>query len=101
MEGFALQFGLVFVVPVMVGLQMCDITLYKEFINGNNSKPMINVLTSDAIGAPAFEKLLSKGESYYYSNDGATVVKLENKLQAAYDAIFVNSNDYLPEKTRM
>ncbi|MBR4907976.1 MAG: hypothetical protein IKZ43_03065 [Acidaminococcaceae bacterium] len=98
MDGFAFQFGLVYIVPIMIGLLMCDINLYYEFINGKNCKPMIDILTSEVIRTSAFSRLLSKGEAYYQNTEGKTTVKLEDKLQSVYEAIFKDTNEYFQEE---
>ena len=98
MDGFAFQFGLLYIVPIMIGLLMCDINLYKDFIDGKNCKPMLDILTSETIRMSSFSRLLSNGEAYSQNIEGKTVVKLEEKLQAVYEAIFKDTNEYFQEE---
>lgn len=98
MDGFAFQFGLLYIVPIMIGLLMCDINLYNDFIDGKNCKPMLDILTSETIRMSSFSRLLARGEAYSQNNEGKTVVKLEEKLKAVYEAVFKDTNEYFQEE---
>lgn len=100
-EDTAFQFGLSYVVPIMLGLRMYDIKLYDEFINGKNSAPMIDILTDKDIDFNAFRNLLFQGEAYTKDNGQATVVRLEDKLQSAYEAVFVKPDSIYNNETHI
>lgn len=88
----AFQFGLRYIIPIIIGLRMYDIKLYDNFIHGKDNKQMIEILTSKEIGARAFASLLANGETYYQNISNATVVSLQDKLRDVYEAIFANPN---------
>ncbi|MDY3782149.1 MAG: P-loop NTPase fold protein [Candidatus Faecousia sp.] len=85
----SLQFAICYIIPIMIGLKICDSQRYKLFIEGKDYKPLIEI--SDAVHIRYFEELLNQGESYYQNNNEKdTVVSLENKLRNVYDAIFAD-----------
>lgn len=94
-NGRALRFGLMYIVPLMIGLNVHNREIYEQFISGKNYEPLISLLTSED---PYFYKeLLSNNETFDKDESGKTVVTFEEKLIAVYKALFAtdytNSNN--------
>ena len=87
-EGRGKQLLLMYVVPILVGLKIVDITLYNEFICGRNSKPFMDIYKDSDKGEWLAAGLLNANESFKVE-EGKTVVTIEQKIQQLYDAIFV------------
>lgn len=83
------NFCLEYLAPIIVGLFVYDITMYRYFTNGSDSSPLIELLADGEIGQFYFNKMLAKDEVY----DDHTLVTHENKLNEIYDAIFNTSYD--------
>lgn len=78
---------LMYIVPILVGLKIIDISLYDDFVNGKNSKPLMDVYKDSELGNWLVSKLLNRNESYE-EEEGKMMVTVEQKLQNLYDAIF-------------
>ncbi|HYE81665.1 MAG TPA: P-loop NTPase fold protein [Clostridia bacterium] len=85
------QFGLIYVVPIMIGLKICDPRRYSDFINGKDYSPLLEV--SDSLGEGFFYSLLSRTESFEENGEGKTVVSLDSKFKEIYNALFVTNYD--------
>lgn len=86
--GRGLQFGLIYVVPIMIGLKICDSRRYSDFINGRDYTPLLEI--ANILRDWDFYRLLSRTESFEENDDGKTVVSLESKLKELYNILFVN-----------
>ena len=84
----ALQFALYYIVPIMLGLKVSDVERYKNFIEGGDYTPLLEL--ANALNISYFYKLLARDETFDQSEESntVTVVKLETKLQDVYEAIF-------------
>ncbi|WP_312048263.1 KAP family P-loop NTPase fold protein [Anaerotignum sp.] len=87
-DGRGLQFGLIYVVPIMIGLKICDSRRYSDFINGRDYTPLLEI--ANILRDWDFYRLLSRTESFEENDDGKTVVSLESKLKELYNILFVN-----------
>lgn len=79
-------FCLYYVVPLMIGLKMTNISEYMRFIQGKNSAPLIEI-------CKLFEnhvlRLLSNQEKFYNPRtNGETVADVSEKVQQVYEALF-------------
>lgn len=82
----ALQFGICYIVPIMIGLKICDTQRYENFIHGQDYVPMIEV-------ADYLEK---KYRPIYYIEDmlfssdevNESADAQEKKLKEVYDVLF-------------
>ena len=94
-DGRGLQFCILCLVPIMIGLKISDETRFSAFINGKDSSPVIEILGSGDIGKSIFSQLLGYNESYteVKADKPVKIVKLEDKLNAVYDALFINKYD--------
>lgn len=86
-DGKARHFLLTYVVPIVVGLKLTNITLYDEFLFGKNSKPFFDIYLNSSIGERMVEKSLNRDECLV-AEEGKILVTAEQKLQQLYDAIF-------------
>lgn len=98
-EGRALQFSLLYIVPIMIGLKVSDTKLYSAFINGKNYEPLIEM--SESLGTRFFEELLENNESYDDQDTSKSLVTLEAKLKAVYEALFVGVSSEGVYRTRI
>lgn len=88
-DGRGLQYGLTYVVPIMIGLKICDSRRYSDFINGKDYTPLLEV--SDSLREGFFDGMLSRTESYKENDEGKTVVSLDSKFKELYNALFVTN----------
>ncbi len=89
LDGDALSLHII--VPIIIGLRMANMTLYYDFINGKNSKPLIDIMEGGDIGSSICSMLLEQNETYdeEHHTDEQIVVSLADKLNQAYNALFV------------
>lgn len=87
-EGKGKQLLMIYIVPLLVGVKMVDISLYNEFTCGRNSKPLMDVYLDSDRGERLAASLLNRNESFE-KEEGKIVVTIKDKLQQLYDAIFV------------
>ena len=69
-DGNTKFFLLIYIIPILEGLKIVDISLYDEFVNGENSKPIMDIYKESDVGDWMASKLLNDDESY---------VKIEGK----------------------
>ena len=77
-----------YIVPLLVGLKMMNISLYDDFVGGKNSNPLKEVYINTEVGKWLAERLLNRDEAYE-KTEGKQLITFEQKLQKLYDAIFV------------
>lgn len=51
---------LMFIVPILIGLKMVDISLYDAFVIGNNSKSLMDVYLNSQLETWVVSKLLNR-----------------------------------------
>lgn len=99
-DGKALQFSILCIVPVIIGLRISDHSEYVSFIEGKNSEPLLDVLQSHNIAISLCNSLLDNNETYDEARGSETkkVVQLKDKLQQVYEALFIHDfeKDYTP-----
>ena len=101
-EGLATQFCTLYIVPLLIALEISDVTSYNQLISGRNPEKLIELLecmNSNYKGH--FRELLSRNEIYNTAPEseqqGKEIVTIKEKAVAAYKAIFVKdytSYDY-------
>jgi len=88
-----LLFAITYFVPIILGLQMTDITAYKNFVTGTSSGPMIKILTSSRINLNQYW-FLDYNETYDKINrtiqgrDGNKPIAIEDRLEEIYTIAF-------------
>lgn len=86
-DGMAIQFGLLYIIPIMIGLKIHDSKKYKDFINGKDYTPLVDV--SNCLKIHFFENLLRSNETYDEKEKDKTLTSIEEKLKDVYKALFV------------
>lgn len=94
-DGKALQFAIICVVPVLLGLRISSQSEYNSFIEGKNANAFLNVMNSNEIAISLCNSLLNNGETYKKQgeNDTRRIVSLRDKLLSVYDALFIHDFD--------
>lgn len=87
-DGKGRQLLLMYVVPILVGLKIVDISLYNQFVCGKSSKPLMDIYKDSDKGKWLATRLLNRNEAFEVE-EGKSVVTVEQKIQQLYDAIFV------------
>lgn len=87
-EGKGKQLLLMYIVPILVGLKIVDISLYDDFVRGRSSKPLMDIYKDSDSGEWLVSGLLNRDESLMEA-EGKKLVTIEQKLQQLYEAIFV------------
>lgn len=77
-----------YIVPIIVGLRIVDISLYNEFVEGKNAQPLIDMYKESYIGTRLLGSLLTRDEAFE-EREGLKLVTREQKLKELYEAIFV------------
>ena len=93
--GNAHFFCVTYIIPVMLALQMTNMTKYNEFIAGLDSKPLLDVLHWDNICFD-YVMLAGAGEKYdekkkeiiNLSEANAPKVSVEDRLEEVYETLF-------------
>ena len=94
-DGTGRQFCFLCIVPLMIGLNMCDRPRYNKFIQGRDGSPLIELLSDTNIAISMCSQLLNEKEAYSNLDNSSEliVVKREDKLREVYNAIFVKKYD--------
>lgn len=82
-------FCLLYIVPVIIALKLHNGAQYRDFIDGKDAAPLIDICQRMYLGA--FSGLLGKDESFSPKDGTKTTVTLQSKLEEVYNAIFVNT----------
>lgn len=79
-------FCLMYIVPIMLGLKVVSLEKYEQFITGNDCTCFIDILkTSNHLN---LNGLLNTDETYNAEEKELKLVKVEDKLQEVYEAVF-------------
>ena len=98
-DGRGREVLLIYLVPLLIGLKIPDIKVYYEFVDGRNSKPLIEMYKNSKVGEELLDKLIDiNTETYYDKNKEQRKVTAEGKLQELYDAVFVYEYGYSTEE---
>lgn len=79
------NWGIQYILPIMIGLRIRDKTRYDAFIGGNDSSPMIEI--GNAVDF-SFDELFSESEKNNAESPDKRHALKEEKLIAVYNAIF-------------
>ena len=91
-DGMGLQFCLHIIVPIMIGLKMHDSERYKEFVEGKDSLPLVEIISKGQNGIGMCRTLLNHNETYDDKETDKVKVELSKKLQDVYEALFVQGD---------
>ena len=87
-DGKGKKLLLMYITPILVGLKIVDISLYNDFVNGKNSKPLMDIYKESDLEDWLCSGLLNRDEAFE-EIEGKTLVTVEQKLQSLYEAIYV------------
>lgn len=87
-DGRGRQLMLIYIVPILIGLETVDISLHDEFVSGKNAQPLMELYKESEIGSWLARGLLNSNESFEKADD-KRLVTIEEKLNCLYNAIFV------------
>lgn len=82
-----IEFGVLYLIPVMIGVKIYNVDIYDEFVLGRDDKPLLEIF--GFLGEDLFYGLLNNGETYGASSENSKQVSLEAKIKELYNAIFV------------
>lgn len=97
--GNAMQFCFYYIVPIMIGLKIHDENRYFDFIEGRDSKPMLD--QSDALSFNFFSILLNNKETFDSRQQSLKVVTVEEKLEEVYHVLFIEKQESDMEERRV
>ena len=87
-DGKGRQLILMFIVPLLIGLKIVDISKYNNFISGRDIEPLKELLDIDE-NNHLLGNMLNRDEAFE-KEDGKKVVTREEMIKRFYNAIFVN-----------
>lgn len=85
-KGKGETFIMVFIVPLLLGLKMTNVTKYDAFINGQDSGPLEELLMADKVNV-ILPYLINPSESFR-KEEGKTVISQKECCKRLYEAIF-------------
>lgn len=88
-EEKAQLFGLMYIVPIMIGLKMNNLSQYSDFISGKDSSPLIKII--NRLYDYSFNDFLAQNETFNEKKTEKVLVSLNDKLEEIYHAIFGTS----------
>ena len=94
-DGKGRQLILMYIVPLLIGLKIVDISKYDNFINGRDIEPLKELLDIDEDNR-LLGNMLNRDETFE-KDDEKKLVTREEMIQRFYDAIFVkqyNGSNY-------
>lgn len=90
-DGIATIFCLMFLVPIMIGLKICDYSRYEAFVTGKDSSPLHDFFLTTEVGTHIRNNLLAANECFDTGENSPEVilVNLEDRLNNLYHALFI------------
>ena len=98
-DGKGRIFILIYIVPLLIGLKIADISKYNSFINGENSDPLRELLHRTE-----HENIMSSmlnGNESFEDEEGKTLVTYDEIADRIYEAIFIKQYDKLLYSTEI
>ncbi len=96
-EGRTRYFLLMYMVPLVIGLRIVDISLYDDFVNGKNDKPLKDLFAFEDMIEYVLYRMLNRDESFEQV-EGKALISYDEKIESLYRAIF--ATDYTGNKYR-
>lgn len=94
-DGKGRNFILLCIVPLLVGLKIADNNIYYDFISGQNSEPLIRLLSMERDFRP-LNIMMNSNESFERLSECIHITK-EELLNRVYNAIFVHDYNSMGE----
>mgnify|MGYP004604905183 FL=1 len=89
-EGAGRWIIIVYIVPLLIGLKIVDISRYDDFVNGKDVTPLIRLLNSDR-DKRILKGMLGGNEDFDKDAEKKEIVSPEQVIKRLYEAIFVNT----------
>ena len=88
----AQKFCMMYIVPIMIGLQICDLKRYVDFIEGNDCTPLLEI-KENLQKSGLLNYLVCADETFDKSITNSKLVSLDNRLKEVYESIFCKVYD--------
>ncbi len=88
-DGQGKKLILLYIVPIIIGLKIINITLHDEFVGGKNAQPLIDIYDTDEFRDWFLHGLLNRDESFV-DEENKKKITSKQKIMNLYNAIFVN-----------
>lgn len=89
-EGEGRMIIIVYIVPLLIGLKIVDVSQYDDFVNGKDVTPLIKLLNSDRDKC-ILRGMLGGNEDFDKGAEKKKIVSPEQVIKRLYEAIFVNT----------
>lgn len=93
-DGKASKYNMLYMIPLMIGLQLTNLTQYNDFVNGKDSSPLKQLILSDEYCQETLRPFLSNNETFGDANDRQQHVDMEDIIQKWYEAVFLQAYDH-------
>lgn len=90
-DGMGREVILIYIVPLLIGLKIADISKYDNFINGRDINPLKELFAMDE-NKFILTKMLNSNESFE-KEEGKMFVTHDEMIERFYEAIFSNQYD--------
>lgn len=87
-DGRGREIILIYIVPLLIGLQLSDISKYDKFVNGKDGGLLRELMTTDECQY-TLQRMLNRNESFE-QEEGKKLITQEEIVNKFYDAVFVN-----------
>ena len=89
-EGEGRMIIIVYIVPLLIGLKIVNISQHDDFVNGKDATPLIKLLNSDR-DKRILRGMLGGNEDFDKGAEKKEIVSPEQVIKRLYEAIFVNT----------
>ena len=87
-----IQFIVIYVLPVILGLKMHNRAKYEDFINGQDFMPLVEVYKN--LNDSLISRLICDNETFDIEDTSRKFVTLEDKIKELYEILFVCNDNY-------
>ena len=87
-----IQFIVIYVLPVILGLKMHNRAKYQDFINGQDFMPLVEVYKN--LNDSLISRLICDNETFDIEDTSRKFVTLEDKIKELYEILFVCNDNY-------
>ena len=90
-NGMGAQYNLLYIVPLLIGLQILDMSQYEAFISGSYCEPLEKLMALYDNCEDILAPFLSPDRTFHYDYDNKVQVEINDIIREWYEAIFANS----------
>lgn len=88
----SVQFGVMYVLPVILGLKIYNRVKYVDFINGQDFMPLLEVYTN--LSDSLINRLICDDETFDEEDTNRKFITLEDKIKELYEVLFIYNDNY-------